>query len=109
MSIQVTIDFEQLIRAVVQLSPQQKVELLRHIQENQHALPPNETPHSSPVTHVDDAHDDPYVESLLEKSNRERLTVEEKLALFDAMVIHVGQILPGYSDRREDMYGDDGR
>jgi hypothetical protein len=37
------------------------------------------------------------------------LTVDEKKALLDSLVIDAGPISPYYSDRREDWYDDDGR
>jgi hypothetical protein len=46
---------------------------------------------------------------LLVKSKNEPLTVDDRLALLDSMVVDLGPVLPGYSDRREDWYGDDGR
>jgi hypothetical protein len=49
------------------------------------------------------------VQHLLKKKEERELSIEEKLALLDSMVVSVGAILPGYSDRREDWYGDDGR
>ncbi len=46
---------------------------------------------------------------LLEKSKTRQLTSQERKALLESMTIDLGEVLPGYSDRREDWYGDDGR
>jgi hypothetical protein len=46
---------------------------------------------------------------LLDKTKNQPLSVDERLALLDSMVVDLGPVLPGYSDRREDWYGDDGR
>jgi hypothetical protein len=45
---------------------------------------------------------------LLEATEGEELTTEDRMALFDASMIS-GVFMPDYSDRREDWYGDDGR
>ncbi len=44
------------------------------------------------------------IEYLLQKSKSQPLTIEEKKVIWESMVVDVGGILPGYSDRREDMY-----
>jgi hypothetical protein len=49
------------------------------------------------------------VEHLRTLAKQRQLTPEEKKALLRSMIIDVGQVLPGYSDHREDWYGDDGR
>lgn len=49
------------------------------------------------------------MEYLLQKSKSQSLTIAEKKVIWESMVVDVGGILPGYSDRREDMYDNDGR
>jgi hypothetical protein len=49
------------------------------------------------------------VEYLHNLAKQRQLTVEEKKALFKSMMVDVGAVLPGYSDRRADWYDDDGR
>ncbi len=49
------------------------------------------------------------LQRLLKKANSAELSKEEKQALLDAMAIDVGEVSSGYSDRRSDWYGDDGR
>ena len=44
---------------------------------------------------------------LLEHIKTHELTVRERLAIFDSMTVDLGAVLPGYSDQREDWYGDD--
>lgn len=46
---------------------------------------------------------------LHKQSENRDLTIPEKLALLKLIVIDLGPVLPGYSDRREDWYDDDGR
>lgn len=46
---------------------------------------------------------------LLDEAKNQPLNVDDRLALFKSMTIDLGMVLPGYSDRREDWYGDDGR
>lgn len=76
MAVQLSIDYEQLVALVEQLSPEQQSDLLAR---------------------------------LLEKSRTRQLTSQERKALLESMTIDLGSVLPGYSDRREDWYGDDGR
>jgi hypothetical protein len=42
-------------------------------------------------------------------ADQRELTVDEKKALLDSVVIDAGPISPHYSDRREDWYDDDGQ
>ncbi len=76
MAVQLSIDYEQLVALVEQLSPEQQTDLLAR---------------------------------LLEKSRTRQLTSQERKALLESMTIDLGEVLPGYSDRREDWYSDDGR
>ncbi len=46
---------------------------------------------------------------LLDKARNQALTVNDRLALLESMTVNLGPVLPDYSDRREDWYGDDGR
>jgi hypothetical protein len=76
MAVQLSIDYEQVVALVEQLSPEQQTDLLTR---------------------------------LLEKSKMRQLTSQERKALLESITIDLGAVLPGYSDRREDWYGDDGR
>ena len=42
-------------------------------------------------------------------AQRRRLTIKERKALFETLVIDLGPVSPDFSDRREDWYGDDER
>ena len=55
------------------------------------------------------AEQEALVEHLRALAKQRQLTAEEKKALLRSMIIDVGQVLPGYSDRRDDWYGDEGR
>lgn len=46
---------------------------------------------------------------LLDKKKERALSKAEWKAAFESMTVDVGEVLPGYSDRREDWYDDDGR
>ena len=48
-------------------------------------------------------------EYLHNRATQQKLSIGEKKALLDSLVINVGEVLPGYSDRREDWYDDEGR
>ena len=76
MAVQLSIDYEQVVALVEQLSPEQQTDLLVR---------------------------------LIEKSKTRRLTGQERKAVLEAMTLDLGAVLPGYSDRREDWYSDDGR
>jgi hypothetical protein len=45
---------------------------------------------------------------LLANIRARELTVTERRAVFDAMTLDLGAVLPGYSDHREDWYDDAG-
>lgn len=42
-------------------------------------------------------------------AQRRKLTIEERKALLEAAVVDLGPVSSGFSDRREDWYGDDER
>jgi hypothetical protein len=46
---------------------------------------------------------------LLDKKKDHALSKAEWKALFESMTLDLGEVLPGYSDRREDWYDADGR
>lgn len=46
---------------------------------------------------------------LLKEKEHRSLSAAERLKVFQSLSKDVGGILEGYSDRREDWYGDDGR
>jgi hypothetical protein len=46
---------------------------------------------------------------LLEKPEKPKMSAEEFRQWFESLAFDAGAVLEGYSDRREDWYGDDGR
>jgi hypothetical protein len=59
--------------------------------------------------HLEEDELEEVVSELQARLKKRKLTPEEFEAWLDSLVVDVGGILPGYSDRREDWYGDDGR
>ncbi len=46
---------------------------------------------------------------LLDKARTHSFSVDDRLALLEALTVDLGAVSSSYSDRREDWYGDDGR
>jgi hypothetical protein len=82
MAVQITISFDELVEAVKRLTVHEKELLKAKLEEG-------------------------VVEE--EKPDPSRLSSEEFSLILDEMVIDVGEMLPTYSDRRQDWYDDDGR
>lgn len=68
--------YEEVIRLVEQLSPQEQESLAAYLQEH---------------------------------AKYRRLTTRERKALFDSMTVDLGRVLPDFSLRRAEWYGDDER
>lgn len=49
------------------------------------------------------------VAHLQELAEHRQLTKDERKVLLESMTLDLGTVSPGYSDRREDWYGDDQR
>jgi hypothetical protein len=53
----------------------------------------------------DDERSELVVRLLAQRRSRE-LTSRERAAIFDSMSVDLGEVLPGYSDQRDDWYAD---